>query len=1025
LFLAKEDGMHRNSTKRLTAFIVSLVACLVLVGNSALYSAQSATTKASTRAAKQGGPTATKAANSHKAPVAKATGFSQKKSARKRATGDANTPISGTVTDGSGHGWPLYAQLEFTSASTDPFDVYTDPVTGQYQAELFSGIDYTVTVIAFAPGYNSANGAFTTAGTPVIQDWSLTVNATTCNALGYEAAGFNSVFSESFDSGELPDGWSVEQTSGEATWYVTDGADPCGDFKGNDTGGEGPYAIINSNCFSDITNTDDSSLVTPSVDASELPALAIQWANEFVDQGQGSSGSVDVSTDGGTTWNSVWSVSGEDLFGPGTILADLTGAAGQADVKARFHYTGFWAWWWQVDNVVIGQPLCDPVAGGLVVGNVTDGNENAGVGGATVANLTDASSTTTSGDGFYVLFSAAGPQSLLASKAGYESDGHNVTVFNNAAVRRDFVLQAAHLDASPRPVAAVINPDSTTNKTMTVSNSGEPSADFKVIELNAPLTQNLTAGFASKAQRQQALARLPMDGKQRNDRATSAAGLAPLVNPHPAPRRPHVASGASVIASYPTDITFGWGVATNAGNVWLSNLGVAGGDDLDYEYSNAGALTGNTIDDSTWIGAWAADGANNPISGMIWRVNVGGDNCLYELNPTTHTATGNSICGDFAGTSQRGMAYDAIGDTYFVGGWNEGVVYHVDSEGNSIDSAFVALPISGMAYNANNGHLLVMSNTDAPEDITVLDAFNNYAVLDAYAVLDNGTPIFGGFEQAGMEFDCLGNLWMVNQATQVLYKVASDDGSLCEVDIPWLTVDPTEGTVAGNGGTSPVTLTYNSAGLLPGLKQAQLQISSDTPYTVPGVPVTMTVLFNDVPEGSFAWNFIYGAAGAGIMRGCSYYSFCPGGTVSRADMAGYLERAIHGPLTPPPVYLGEFTDVFFNDYNANYIQGLVNDGITAGCGDGTTFCPDAPNTRAQMSVFIWKGEHGDQAPPACTGIFTDVPCPSGFAVDYIEGLYNEGVTAGCGGGNFCPNANITNAQMSVFLVKGFNIPYLP
>ena len=77
-----------------------------------------------------------------------------------------------------------------------------------------------------------------------------------------------------------------------------------------------------------------------------------------------------------------------------------------------------------------------------------------------------------------------------------------------------------------------------------------------------------------------------------------------------------------------------------------------------------------------------------------------------------------------------------------------------------------------------------------------------------------------------------------------------------------------------------------------------------------------------------------------------------------------------------------------------------------------------------MSVFIWKGEHGDTPPPACTGIFTDVPCPSGFAVDYIEGLYNEGVTAGCGGGNFCPNANITNGQMSVFLVKGFNIPHL-
>ena len=220
-------------------------------------------------------------------------------------------------------------------------------------------------------------------------------------------------------------------------------------------------------------------------------------------------------------------------------------------------------------------------------------------------------------------------------------------------------------------------------------------------------------------------------------------------------------------------------------------------------------------------------------------------------------------------------------------------------------------------------------------------------------------------------------------------------------------------------------LTYNSTGLLPGLRQAHVQFVTDTPYAVEGVPVTLTVLFNDVPEGSFAWNYIHGAAGAGVMRGCSFYAFCPTGVVTRADMAGYIERAIHGALAPVPAYLGGFTDVFFNSFNANYIQGLVNDGITAGCGDGTTFCPDSPNTRAQMSVFIWKARHGTEPPPACIGTFGDVPCPGGFAADYIEGIYNEGITAGCGGGNFCPNANITNAQMAVFLVKAFHLAYLP
>ena len=43
------------------------------------------------------------------------------------------------------------------------------------------------------------------------------------------------------------------------------------------------------------------------------------------------------------------------------------------------------------------------------------------------------------------------------------------------------------------------------------------------------------------------------------------------------------------------------------------------------------------------------------------------------------------------------------------------------------------------------------------------------------------------------------------------------------------------------------------------------------------------------------------------------------------------------------------------------------DGITAGCGAGN-YCPEAVNTRAQMAVFLLKAKLGaDHAPPAATG----------------------------------------------------------
>ncbi|MFZ5818265.1 MAG: S-layer homology domain-containing protein [Chloroflexota bacterium] len=45
-----------------------------------------------------------------------------------------------------------------------------------------------------------------------------------------------------------------------------------------------------------------------------------------------------------------------------------------------------------------------------------------------------------------------------------------------------------------------------------------------------------------------------------------------------------------------------------------------------------------------------------------------------------------------------------------------------------------------------------------------------------------------------------------------------------------------------------------------------------------------------------------------------------------------------------------------------------------------------------------------------------------FAAAYIEQLHADGVTDGCGGGNYCPAAFITRAEMAVFLVAAFNLP---
>jgi hypothetical protein len=52
--------------------------------------------------------------------------------------------------------------------------------------------------------------------------------------------------------------------------------------------------------------------------------------------------------------------------------------------------------------------------------------------------------------------------------------------------------------------------------------------------------------------------------------------------------------------------------------------------------------------------------------------------------------------------------------------------------------------------------------------------------------------------------------------------------------------------------------------------------------------------------------------------------------------------------------------------------------------------------------------------------FGDVPASSGFC-RWVEELFRRGVVTGCGGGNYCPTAPVTREQMSVFLAVTFGL----
>ncbi len=179
--------------------------------------------------------------------------------------------------------------------------------------------------------------------------------------------------------------------------------------------------------------------------------------------------------------------------------------------------------------------------------------------------------------------------------------------------------------------------------------------------------------------------------------------------------------------------------------------------------------------------------------------------------------------------------------------------------------------------------------------------------------------------------------------------------------------------------------------------------------------------FLDVPPSQQFYVTITRLVSNAITVGCGGGNYCPLNSVTRQQMAVFLLKASRGLCYAPPPCTGVFPDVPCPSTFANWIEALAAEGITGGCGGGN-YCPTNPVTRQQMSVFLLKTKHGSTyVPPACSGDFADVPCPSQFA-DWIEQLAAEGITGGCGGANYCPTQPVRRDQMAAFLYNTFQLP---
>ncbi len=191
--------------------------------------------------------------------------------------------------------------------------------------------------------------------------------------------------------------------------------------------------------------------------------------------------------------------------------------------------------------------------------------------------------------------------------------------------------------------------------------------------------------------------------------------------------------------------------------------------------------------------------------------------------------------------------------------------------------------------------------------------------------------------------------------------------------------------------------------------------------------------FTDVNLGYWAWTAIEQLFAAGVTDGCvptPPRQFCPDADVTRAEMAKFLLTAINGEGYLPTVDVSagtSFMDVDEDYWAAAWIEQLYQDGLTDGCSSTPLlFCPNDKVTRAEMAKFLMVAINAadpDYEPPEVTvSSFSDIPADY-WAIDWIEALYEAEVTTGCSTVplNYCPDLNVTRAEMAVFLVRAFDL----
>ena len=176
--------------------------------------------------------------------------------------------------------------------------------------------------------------------------------------------------------------------------------------------------------------------------------------------------------------------------------------------------------------------------------------------------------------------------------------------------------------------------------------------------------------------------------------------------------------------------------------------------------------------------------------------------------------------------------------------------------------------------------------------------------------------------------------------------------------------------------------------------------ATSEPY---GLAWTVTSPYDDVGDSSFYDDILF-LARSGITSGCAPRLFCPTASVTRGEMAAFLDRALDLP--------GSSQDHFTDDESSTFedsINRVAEAGIATGCA-ANRFCPDRVVTRGEMASFLAAAF---DVPPSPVDHFGDDD--GSTHEDDINAIASAGLANGCTSSRYCPSYPVSREQMAAFL----------